>query len=61
MATFTVNKDTRGQFYWLLKASNGEIIAVSETYLQKTSAMHTIKRVQELAAGASIKDETGTW
>lgn len=33
----------KGQFRFVLKASNGEVIAVSETYTQKHNALDIIK------------------
>lgn len=61
MAKFKLRKNLRNQFYWVLKAANGETIAVSEMYTRKASAEHTIRRVKELAPAASIEDETRSW
>jgi uncharacterized protein len=47
-----------GQFYWELVGGNGEIIAVSETYTRKESAIDTITSVQAAVGSASVIDHT---
>jgi uncharacterized protein len=39
-------------------ATNGEVIATSETYQSKASALNGIESVQRNAAGADIDDQT---
>jgi uncharacterized protein YegP (UPF0339 family) len=55
---FVVNKASNGQFRFNLVASNGQVVATSESYTRKTSAMDTIASIQKNAGGASIDDET---
>lgn len=49
MAKFEVKKAKNGQFYFSLKASNGEIILASEMYKSKPSAVNGIESVQKNA------------
>jgi uncharacterized protein YegP (UPF0339 family) len=55
---FVVNKASNGQFRFNLVASNGQVVATSESYTRKTSALDTIASIQKNAGGASIDDET---
>lgn len=57
-AKFVLTKSTDGQFRWNLKASNGEIVATSESYKTRASALKGIESVKKNAAGASVADET---
>ena len=43
---FELYKDKGGQYRFRLKASNGQIILVSEAYVQKSSAQNGIKSVK---------------
>ena len=55
-AKFTVYKDKAGQFRFNLKAANGEIIAASESYPDKKSALKGIASVIKSSASAKIVD-----
>ncbi|MFV2035531.1 MAG: YegP family protein [Halocynthiibacter sp.] len=55
---FEVKMRKDGQFMFNLKASNGEIIATSEAYKKKASAMKGIESVRKNAADARIVDIT---
>ncbi|MDD5156828.1 YegP family protein [Sulfurimonas sp.] len=46
--------------YFVLKATNGEIIGVSEMYSSTNACEHGIKAVIKYAAQASLVDETGS-
>jgi uncharacterized protein len=46
---FELKKSNDGQFYFHLKAANGEIILVSERYKVKASAEHGIQSVKKNA------------
>ena len=48
--TFELKKAKDGQFYFHLKASNGQIILSSEMYKEKTSAENGIASVKKNAA-----------
>jgi uncharacterized protein YegP (UPF0339 family) len=47
-----------GKFRFRLKASNGQIIAVSEAYNSKASALNGIDSVKKNAPDAPIDDQT---
>lgn len=54
---FVVKKTSNGQFRFNLVASNGQVVATSETYTRKASALETIASIQKHAAAASIDDD----
>lgn len=43
---FSLRKSSDGQFYFLIKANNDEVVATSETYKRKESALHTINAIK---------------
>jgi uncharacterized protein YegP (UPF0339 family) len=43
---FVVKKVSNGQFRFNLVASNGQVVATSESYMRKDSAMDTIASIQ---------------
>jgi uncharacterized protein YegP (UPF0339 family) len=55
---FVVKKASNGEFRFNLVASNGQVVATSESYKQKASAMNTIASIQKSVGGASIDDQT---
>ena len=55
---FELFKDKAGEFRFRLKASNGEIIASSEGYKTKASALNGIESVQKKAPDAKVDDQT---
>jgi uncharacterized protein len=55
---FVIKKSSDGQFRFTLVASNGQVVATSETYSRKASALSTIASIQKNASGASIDDQT---
>jgi len=55
---FVVKKASNGQFRFNLVASNGQVVATSESYTQKRSAMDTIASIQTSASGATVDDQT---
>ena len=57
-AKFTVFKDKAGQFRFNLKAANGEIIAASESYPDRKSALKGIASIVKNAPIARIEDTT---
>lgn len=56
MAKFQVYYSKAGDYRWRLKAANGEIVAVSEGYTAKASAIKTVQRIKELAPTATIEN-----
>lgn len=55
---FVVKKGTTGKFRFNLLSTNGQVVATSEAYNSKASAMGGIRAVKSLAAAASIEDQT---
>ena len=53
---FVVKKAKNGQYYFNLKAANGEIILTSEMYKKKASAMNGIASVQKNSPDAGRYD-----
>ncbi|HDS03550.1 MAG TPA: DUF1508 domain-containing protein [Firmicutes bacterium] len=51
---FEMYKDKRGEFRFRLKATNGQIIAVSEGYTSKTSCLAGIESVRKNAPDADL-------
>jgi uncharacterized protein YegP (UPF0339 family) len=56
---FVVKKTSNGQFRFNLVASNGQVLATSETYTRKNSALDTIASIQKNAGTATIDEQTG--
>jgi uncharacterized protein YegP (UPF0339 family) len=57
-AKFVLKRGTTGKFRFNLLATNGQVIATSESYESKAAALSGIKSVQANAAGAGIDDQT---
>ncbi len=55
---FVVKKGSTGKFRFSLLSTNGQIVATSEAYNTKASAMGGIRSVKNLAADAEIEDQT---
>ena len=55
---FVVKKGTTGKFRFNLLSTNGQVVATSEAYNSKASAMGGIRAVRSLAADAVIEDQT---
>jgi uncharacterized protein YegP (UPF0339 family) len=55
---FTINTDAGGEFRFRIVAANGNILASSEGYSQKQSAIDAIASIQKNAADAAVVDET---
>jgi uncharacterized protein YegP (UPF0339 family) len=55
---FVLKKGQSGKFHFNLLAGNGQVIATSQQYESKESAIHGIKSVQTNAPGATVVDET---
>lgn len=51
---FELYTDASGKFRFRLKAGNGEVIAVSEAYATKASALNGIESVKTNAPDASV-------
>jgi uncharacterized protein YegP (UPF0339 family) len=55
---FELYSDASGKFRFRLKAGNGQVIAVSEAYESKASALNGIESVRKNAADAKVDDQT---
>lgn len=55
---FVLKKGASGKFHFNLQAGNGQVIATSETYESKESALKGIESVKTNAPGAEVDDET---
>jgi uncharacterized protein len=56
---FVLLKGANGKYHFNLVAANGQVIATSETYERKQSAVDGIESVKENAPGAATDDQTG--
>ena len=57
-AKFVLKKGSTGKFSFSLVATNGQVIATSEAYESKTSAINGIESVKRNAPNAAIDDQT---
>lgn len=57
-AKFQIYKDSRGEYRFRLKASNGEIVATGESYKSKSGVKDGIEAVKRAAASATVDDTT---
>lgn len=57
-AKFEINVSENGQFYFVMKAGNGEVIAVSEQYTSKQGCKRGISSVKRGATLAKTVDNT---
>ncbi|MDH5448967.1 MAG: YegP family protein [Candidatus Bathyarchaeota archaeon] len=55
---FEMYKDAAGEYRFRLRAPNGEIIAISESYRSKDGCKNGIESVKENAPKAIIQDLT---
>ncbi len=55
---FVVKRGTTGKFGFNLLSTNGQVVATSEAYNSKASAMGGLRAVKKLAADAAIEDQT---
>jgi uncharacterized protein YegP (UPF0339 family) len=55
---FEIRRASGGQYYWRIVASNGQVLATSETYYNKGDAQSAAEIVKRGAAGAPIFDFT---
>lgn len=57
--TFVIYKDSKAQYRWRLKASNGQIIGDSgEGYWNKSDCVAMVASIRMNAATAAVVDET---
>jgi uncharacterized protein YegP (UPF0339 family) len=58
-AKFVLKKGSTGKFSFTLVATNGQVIATSEAYESKASAVNGIESVKRNAPEAEVDDQTG--
>jgi uncharacterized protein YegP (UPF0339 family) len=57
-AKFVLQQGSAGKYHFNLVATNGQVIASSESYESKASALKGIESVKRNAAGAQLNDQT---
>jgi len=55
---FEIHRASGGQFYWRIVASNGQVLATSETYYNKADAQTAAESVRSHAGSALVYDFT---
>jgi uncharacterized protein len=55
---FVLEKGSSGKFHFNLHAANGQVIATSQHYESKESALHGIDSVKHNAPDAPVEDKT---
>lgn len=55
---FQIKRTSNNQFRFNIVASNGQVLATSETYVQKASAVSAIESIKKNIAAASTEDLT---
>ena len=59
MATFTIYKDSKGEFRWRFRGNNSKIVADgAEGYKTKLDCHHGIEIVKKEAPGATVNDQS---
>lgn len=56
---FELYTDAGGKFRFRLKAANGQVIAASQAYESKKSALNGIESVRKNAGDATLDDQSG--
>ncbi len=56
---FVLKKGLTGKYHFNLEAANGQVIATSEAYESRESALHGVESVRKNAADAAVDDQTG--
>lgn len=57
-AKFVLEKGSTGKYHFNLHAANGQVIATSQRYESKESALKGIESVRHNAADAVVEDQT---
>ena len=55
---FVLKQGSSGKYHFNLVAGNGQVIATSEAYERKVSALNGIESVKTNAPGAALDDQT---
>ncbi len=57
-AKFVIKKGTTGKFRFNLVATNGQVVATSESYETKRAVLAGVASVRKIAATAALVDDT---
>lgn len=57
-AKFQLRKGTTGKYRFVVLSSNGQVVATSEAYERKASAIAGIKSIQKIVTTAAVEDTT---
>jgi uncharacterized protein YegP (UPF0339 family) len=57
-AKFQLKKGTTGKYRFVVLSSNGQVVATSEAYERKASALAGIRSIQKIVATAAVEDTT---
>jgi len=55
---FVVKNNSSGKYMFNVVATNGEVVATSESYNRKQSALETIETLKRESPQASVEDQT---
>ena len=58
--TFELKKAANGKYHFNPLATNGEVLAQSQMYASKATALKGIESVRKNAADAKLSDQTGS-
>ena len=57
-AKFQLRKGSTGKFRFVVLSSNGQVVATSEAYERKASALAGIRAIQKIVSTAAVEDTT---
>jgi uncharacterized protein YegP (UPF0339 family) len=55
---FCIKKGTTGKFRFVICSPNGQVVATSEAYNSKASAVNGVKAIQKIVPDAVVEDQT---
>jgi uncharacterized protein YegP (UPF0339 family) len=59
-AKFQLKKGTTGKFRFVVLSSNGQVVATSEAYERKASALAGIRAIEKIVASSAAVEDTTT-
>jgi uncharacterized protein YegP (UPF0339 family) len=59
-AKFQLRKGTTGKFRFVVLSSNGQVVATSEAYERKASALAGIRAIEKIVASSAAVEDTTT-
>ncbi len=57
-AKFQLRKGTTGKYRFVVLSSNGQVVATSEAYERRASALAGIRSIQKIVTTAAVEDTT---